>query len=73
MEKSRDENLFKNLLEGKRVAVVGNAPSEIGRKKGAEIDAHDLVIRFNNFRLKGFEDDYGSKTDIHETFVRNYP
>ena len=64
LEKSRGENQFKNLLEGKRVAVVGNAPSEIGRKKGAEIDAHDLVIRFNNYRLKGFEGDYGSKTDI---------
>lgn len=33
LEKSRAENLFKNLLEGKKVAVVGNAPSEIGRKK----------------------------------------
>ncbi len=55
LEKSRAEDLFKNLLEGKKVAVVGNAPSEIGRKKGAEIDAHDLVIRFNNYRLKGLK------------------
>lgn len=43
------------------IAVVGNGPCEIGQGRGAEIDAHDRVIRFNNFTTDGFEADYGSK------------
>lgn len=34
-----------------RVAVVGNGPSAAGR--GAEIDAHDFVVRCNAFGLAG--------------------
>ena len=57
-------NLFKNVLDGKTIAVVGNGPSEIGKNRGAEIDAHDIVIRFNNYQTIGFEKDYGTKTDV---------
>ena len=64
INKSRSENKFENLIRGKTVAVVGNGPQEIGKGKGKEIDSHDIVIRFNNFNLDGFEEDYGSKTDI---------
>lgn len=46
------------------IVVVGNAPSEVGRGRGPEIDAADTVIRFNDFRLDGFERDYGTKTDL---------
>lgn len=31
---------------------------------GEEIDSHNIIIHFNNFNIKGFEKDYGSKTDI---------
>lgn len=49
-----------------RVAVVGNSPCEIGTGKGAEIDAHDLVIRFNQAPLYPVHaDDYGRRTNIH--------
>lgn len=34
-------------LAGKRVAVVGNAPELLDEQCGAEIDGHDVVIRFN--------------------------
>lgn len=68
LEKNRENKLFEKLLQGKRVAVVGNGPQEIGTGKGAEIDGHDIIIRFNNFRTKGFEEDYGYRTDI---WVRN--
>jgi len=62
--KNRNNNELKKILEGKTIAIVGNGPSEMGKRKGTEIDNHDIVIRFNNYELKGFEQDYGSKTDI---------
>ena len=34
-------------LEGKTVAVVGNARSLASRRFGDDIDAHDIVVRFN--------------------------
>lgn len=59
----RREKLAK-LVKGKTIAVVGNGPSEIGRNLGQEIDTHDIVIRFNNYDTKGYEKDYGRKTNI---------
>ena len=44
------------------IAIVGNGPGELGLNKGAEIDAHDNVLRFHNFLLDGYENDYGHKT-----------
>ena len=64
LKKNREDDVFKKILLNKSIAVVGNAPSEIGKAKGEEIDSHDIVIRFNNYKTKGFERDYGSKTDI---------
>ncbi len=57
---------FVELCGGARtVAVVGNSPCELGRGAGAQIDAHDIVIRFNNFSTSyPFTPDYGSKTTI---------
>jgi tetratricopeptide (TPR) repeat protein len=47
------------------IAVVGNSNSETGRARGAEIDAHDHVIRFNDFRVDPpFDEDYGRKTTL---------
>jgi hypothetical protein len=39
---------YRRLLEGHSVAVVGPARTSIGRKRGAVIDSHDLVVRFND-------------------------
>lgn len=55
---------FQKFIRGKTVALVGNGPSELGKGKGSEIDAHDIVIRMNNYQTKGHETDYGSKTDV---------
>ena len=52
------------FLSGKAIAVVGNGPSEIGKGLGDEIDAHDVVIRINNYRIEGFEKDYGRRVDV---------
>eukprot|EP00927_Polykrikos_kofoidii_P002873 TRINITY_DN11148_c0_g2_i1.p1 TRINITY_DN11148_c0_g2~~TRINITY_DN11148_c0_g2_i1.p1 ORF type:complete len:327 (+),score=22.56 TRINITY_DN11148_c0_g2_i1:39-1019(+) len=45
-------------------AVVGNAGALIHHKWGTDIDQHDVVIRFNNARVSGYEAHVGSK----ETF-----
>jgi len=57
-------NVIFNKLKNRTVAVVGNGPSEIGKGLGKEIDSHDVVIRFNNYSIEGFEEDYGAKTNI---------
>lgn len=65
LEENRKSETFQNKLKkAKRIAVVGSGASEAGKKKGSEIDGHDIVIRFNNFETAGFEEDYGKKTDI---------
>ncbi|MDR1359788.1 MAG: glycosyltransferase family 29 protein, partial [Deltaproteobacteria bacterium] len=64
VEKNIAANLFPGLVRQKSIAVVGSGPFELGRGKGEEIDAHDIVIRFNLAETKGHEVDYGSRTDI---------
>lgn len=47
------------------VAVVGNSPVEIGQGRGAAIDAHRHVIRFNDYSVAPPHDvDYGARTDF---------
>lgn len=53
----------KNFIKSKSVAIVGNAKSIFETKHGKEIDAHDVVIRFN----KGFVTEpqaQGTRTDV---------
>lgn len=52
----------------KSVVLVGNGPGVIGANIGAIIDAHDEVVRFNNFKTAGFERDIGAKTTLWSTF-----
>ena len=63
-KKYEEDRLFENFITNITIAIVGNGPSEIGKNKGEEIDDKDVVIRFNNFSVNGFEKDYGSKTNI---------
>ncbi|MGV3754730.1 MAG: glycosyltransferase family 29 protein, partial [Verrucomicrobiota bacterium] len=48
-----------------RIAVVGNATPK--RAYGKLIDSYDCVIRFNNFRLEGFAELVGTRTDLRCT------
>jgi len=59
-----NEGLLSKYLEGKSVAVVGNAPNELKKGRGKEIDSHDVVVRFNDYQIEGFENDYGTKTTV---------
>jgi hypothetical protein len=47
-----------------RCAVVGNSGSLLEDQRGAEIDEHDAVLRFNAAKIAGFEQFVGSKTTI---------
>ena len=60
----KSEQKFLKFIENKSIMVVGNSPIELGKNKGELIDSFDIVIRFNNFELKDFKEDYGSKTNI---------
>lgn len=48
-------------------ALVSNSGALKGANLGAEVDAHDLVFRFNNAPTKGYEADVGSKTSVRYT------
>ncbi len=52
------------ICAAERVAIVGNGPSLIGGRHGPDIDAHDHVLRINDFRLGGFEADVGRRTSL---------
>ncbi len=54
-------------FRGKRVAVVGSAPTCLDNAPGF-IDAHDLVVRVNNYKTRGFERQVGARTDVHYSF-----
>jgi len=46
------------------VAIIGNAGYLAQMQLGAQIDAHDLVVRMNDFETAGFEHAVGSKADL---------
>jgi len=51
----------------KSIVLVGNGPSVIGKGLGPVIDAHDEVVRFNEFALRGHEHDVGTRTTLWST------
>lgn len=46
-----------------KILLIGNSGSVLNHKIGHIIDQYDIVCRFNNFELKGYEEYVGSKTD----------
>jgi hypothetical protein len=47
-----------------KIVLIGNGGSILGQNKGRAINGYDKVVRFNNFKITGFESDVGTKTDI---------
>jgi hypothetical protein len=53
-------------------AIVGSSGILLRYKRGPEIDAHDLVFRFNSAPTRGFEEHCGRKTTHRITNSRNF-
>jgi len=53
-----------------KAAVIGNGPSAISPKRGADIELCDVVVRVNRYRISGYEEALGSRTDIWVTDLR---
>src|SRR5262245_20589078 len=51
-------------IQGASLAIVGNAGYLAELDQGTGIDRHDLVVRMNNFRTRGFERQVGKRCDI---------
>ena len=47
-----------------RIVIVGNGTSILDKANGEKIDNFDIVLRFNGFKIKGFEKNTGTKTNI---------
>lgn len=51
--------------------LIGNGPSAVLDGKRELVDSFDQVVRFNQFKIKGFESSVGTKTTLWSTFGRN--
>ena len=61
--KNFDFNKIKNI--NSPVLIIGNSKNILNKKMGKKIDKFDNIIRFNDYKIKGFEDEVGTKTTIH--------
>lgn len=52
------------LKRNSDIIVVGNGGSILDKNKGWAIDNYNEVVRFNNYRIVGYEADVGTKTTI---------
>lgn len=46
------------------IAIIGNSPKLVEAEHGAQIDAHDVVVRINDGRTVGFEKHTGARTSL---------
>ncbi|WP_432058721.1 glycosyltransferase family 29 protein [Streptomyces sp. bgisy022] len=60
---------FRNLIAGKSVCLVANSGRVATSGMGAEIDAYDLVVRFNSYRVEPAHT--GRRTDLHATIHKH--
>jgi hypothetical protein len=60
-----------NLNKDQSYILVGNGPSLSTKELGKTIDQYDEVIRFNKYKIEGFESHVGSKTTIYSTFGKD--
>lgn len=60
---------LRNHIAGKSICLVANSQRVGAGSMGAEIDAYDLVVRFNSYRIDPAAT--GSRTDIHVTIHKH--
>lgn len=53
------------VMEVKRIVIVGNGKKALNSKKKEFIDSSSIVIRMNNFKIEGYEEYVGTKTDVY--------
>jgi hypothetical protein len=51
-------------MNNQSIIIIGNGQSILNNRFQAEIDAFDIVVRINNYKIKGYEHYLGKKTDI---------
>lgn len=51
-----------------KIILIGNGPSVLRHELGENIDKFDIVVRFNNFKIKGYEKNIGTKTNYWFTW-----
>ncbi|MFD7403948.1 glycosyltransferase family 29 protein [Streptomyces sp. NPDC059866] len=54
---------FRNRIAGKSICLIANSGKVGESSMGAEIDAYDLVVRFNSYKIDAVHT--GKRTDIH--------
>ncbi|MFI6939453.1 glycosyltransferase family 29 protein [Streptomyces sp. NPDC050418] len=60
---------FRNRIAGKSVCLIANSGRVGESRMGAAIDAYDLVVRFNSYRIDAQHT--GSRTDVHVTIHKH--
>lgn len=60
---------FRNQIAGKSICLIANSGRVGASSMGAEIDAYDLVVRFNSYRIDPKHT--GARTDIHATIHKH--
>ena len=58
-------------MNNQGIILVGNGISILNKKNGSKIDSFKNIVRFNSFKIKGYEEYTGEKTSIWVT-VNNY-
>ena len=48
----------------KSILIIGNGQSILNNNFQNQIDNFDIVLRINNYKINGYEQFLGSKTDI---------
>lgn len=58
-----DLKKFQSFIKGKTIILVANSSDLLNHKNGSLIDSHDIVVRFNSFKID--PEHTGNKTTIH--------
>lgn len=70
-----DDQLYSEFLAGKKVVLVGPAPTMIGSKQGTVIDQYDVVVRIKKVlsQFEHLKEDIGCRTDVLYSWLDREP
>lgn len=57
-------------MHTKKIIIVGNGSTLLDKENGSLIDSFDTIVRFNSYKISGFEKYVGTKTNIWFTCNR---